>query len=176
MRGATSVLSRPFAPQALYFRHEDHQGREDHEGGRDVLASLVSLVGFVLKKGASRRGAGLAGCALVALAGCSPKPAPPPQAVQLDCGQGFAAQAAKIAALPGIVPAPKEPGEPYRFYTTADQATSYVVTEPGAPGHPAILMQRASGGAEDLVGCPYGKLAGYAQLKAYVESLKAARK
>ncbi|THD79355.1 MAG: hypothetical protein E7812_09790 [Phenylobacterium sp.] len=122
------------------------------------------------------RGATLLALLTLPLCACSPKPAPPAQAVQLNCGQTFEALAAKIAAQPGMTQAPKEPGEPYRFYTTADQATSYVVTEPGAPGHPAILMQRAAGGAEATVGCPYGKLAGYAKLKAYIESLKAVRK
>jgi len=90
----------------------------------------------------------------------------------LDCAQPFEAQAAKLAAQPHLVPAPHESAEPYRFYSTEDGHASYLITEPGAPGHPAILMQTASGGQVKTTGCPYGSPAGYKQLVAYLDSLK----
>src|SRR5579884_1484938 len=86
-----------------------------------------------------------------ALAGCSGKPAQAPAAAQaaaLDCSLSFEALKAKVTGQPELVAAPKEPGEPYDWYNSADGATSYVVTEAGAPGHPAILMERAAGGQE----------------------------
>lgn len=114
--------------------------------------------------------------AAFALAACSPKPAAdaaPPLA--LDCAQPFEAQATAIAAQPGIRPAAEEPGEPYAFYSTESGDASWMVTKPGAPGHPAILMQRAGGGKVVTTGCPYGDKAGYDQLVAYLDGLKAAR-
>lgn len=93
-----------------------------------------------------------------------------------NCALGFEALKAKITGQPGLVQAPKDPGEPYEWFTTADQATSYVITEPGAPGHPAILMQHAAGGQQLTTGCPYGDKKGYATVLAYVESLKGAHK
>lgn len=105
---------------------------------------------------------------------CAPKPEPvAPPAVALDCAQAFDVQSAKITAQPGLVPAPQEAGEPYRFYTTADHHVSYVITEPGAPGHPALIRQDATGGQMKTTGCAYGNKRGYEQLQAYVESLKA---
>jgi hypothetical protein len=113
----------------------------------------------------------------LALTACSPKTAEPPapQAVALDCSLSFEALKAKVAGQPGLVAAPKEPGEPYAWYNSADQATSYVVTEPGAPGHPAVVMERAAGGQEAVTGCAYGDKAGYDKLIAYVNGLRAAR-
>ena len=111
---------------------------------------------------------------ILALAGaCAPKPeAAAPAAMALDCSQPFEAQAAKIAAQPHLVPAPHESAEPYLFYSTQDGRTSYLITEKGAPGHPAIMMQRASGGQVTTTGCPYGDPTGYKQLLAYLDSLK----
>jgi hypothetical protein len=110
----------------------------------------------------------------LSLCACAPKPeAAAPAALALDCSLPFEAQAAKLTAQPRIVPAPKEPGEPYRFYSVEGGGTSYVITEPGAPGHPAILMQTASGGQEKTTGCPYGDKKGYQTVLAYIESLKA---
>ena len=107
------------------------------------------------------------------LSACAPKPeATAPAAIALDCAQPFDAQSAAITAQPGLVPAPKEAGEPYRFYTTADGHVSYVVTEPGAPGHPALIRQDATGGQMKTTGCAYGNKRGYEQLRAYLDSLK----
>jgi hypothetical protein len=109
------------------------------------------------------------------LCACAPKPeAPPPAPLALDCTQPFEALAARLTAQPHLLPAPKEPGEPYRFYSMDNGAVSYVVTEKGAPGHPAILMQTASGGKVATTGCPYGDKKGYAKVLAYIDSLKAA--
>ena len=82
---------------------------------------------------------------------------------------------AEIAASPSLKQAPKEPGEPYRFYSAIEGGTSYVVTEPGAPGHPAILKQESVGGQMTNSGCPYGDKAGYAQVEAYLKSLGGGR-
>jgi hypothetical protein len=111
---------------------------------------------------------------ILALAGaCAPKPeAAAPAAIALDCSQPFEAQGAKITAQPHLVPAPHESAEPYLFYSTEDGRTSYLITEKGAPGHPAIMMQRASGGEVKTTGCPYGDPKGYKQLLAYLDSLK----
>ena len=111
---------------------------------------------------------------ILPLAGaCAPKPeATAPAALALDCSQPFEAQATRIAAQPHLVPAPHESAEPYRFYSTEDGRASYLITEKGAPGHPAIMMQTASGGQVKTTGCPYGDPKGYRQLMAYLDSLK----
>ncbi len=95
------------------------------------------------------------------------------QPVALDCSQSFAALSQRIVGQPGLNAAPKDPAEPYRFYSSADGATSYLITEPGAPGHPAIMMQKAVGHEVKTTGCPYGDPAGYQKLLAYLDSLKA---
>ena len=124
------------------------------------------------------RAALLLGGALV-LSACSPTApateAETPAAVAFDCATGFDALSAAIAAAPGLKAAPKEPGEPYRFYSATDGSVSYMITEPGAPGHPAVLRQAAKGGAIVNDGCPYGDRAGYEQLLAYLEGLAKAR-
>ena len=123
--------------------------------------------------GARRRGR----CAFLALAlaACAPK-AEPAAAAALDCRQPFEALKATVTTQPRLVAAPKEPAEPYRAYSTADGRASYFITEPGAPAHPAILMQRASGGQMTDTGCAYGDKAAYDQLMAYLTGLKAGRK
>jgi hypothetical protein len=114
---------------------------------------------------------------LLLLAACAPKPASHGlEPLRLDCGQPFATLAQRVTGQPGLKAAPKEPGEPYRFYSTEDGATSYMVTEPGAPGHPAILMQTTRNGSLATTGCPYGDKAGYAQLQAYLQGLRGARR
>jgi hypothetical protein len=112
---------------------------------------------------------------LLSLAACAPK-AKPPAAVALDCGQGFETLRAKIVAQPGLNPAPQEAAEPYRAYSTADGHASYFITEPGAPAHPAILMQLAADGEMKTTGCGYGDKPAYDQLVAYLTGLKAGRK
>ena len=94
------------------------------------------------------------------------------QPIKLDCQQPFDAQAKAITAQPHLVPAPHAPGEPYAFYSTDDNRVSYLITEPGAPGHPAIMMQVAGGGDVKTTGCAYGNKRGYEQLRAYLDSLK----
>ena len=92
--------------------------------------------------------------------------------LKLDCRQPFQAQAKAITAQPHLVPAPHAPGEPYAFYSTDDNRVSYLITEPGAPGHPAIMMQTAANGDVKTTGCAYGNKRGYEQLKTYLDSLK----
>jgi len=117
---------------------------------------------------------------MLMLAACSPRPPPtPPAGLVLDCAQGFEALSVEIAAAPDLKAAPRTPGEPYVFYNALDGASSYVVTQPGAPGHPAILKQqtvRDAAGAKAMknTGCPYGDAAGYDQLTAYLASLRPA--
>jgi hypothetical protein len=83
---------------------------------------------------------------------------------------------AKVVAQPGVVAAPKEPSEPYRAYSMPGRGASYFVTEPGAPAHPAILMQRASAGQMSNTGCAWGDKTAYAELMDYLTGLAAGRK
>jgi hypothetical protein len=121
----------------------------------------------------------LALCAVVlaiALSACTPEPeAAAPAYADLDCSLAFEAQVARVEAQSGLKPAPKDPNEPYRFLNSADAKVSYMITEAGAPGHPAILMQRASPAGPVNSGCSYGDKAGYQQLVAYLESLRSPR-
>jgi len=136
--------------------------------GVGASVEIREIRGFLLRPAAA--------LGLVLLVGCGPKEAAQPQPVGLECGAGFQALAARIVGQAGLVPAPKDPNEPYRFYSMADGATSYLITEPGAPGHPAIMMQRARGAEVTTSGCPYGDAKGYAQLVAYLDSLKTWRR
>ena len=107
------------------------------------------------------------------LCACAPKVETPASAgVALDCSLPFSALATEITALPHLAPPSHAPGEPYTFYSTEDGHTSYLITEQGAPGHPAIMMQTAHGGDVVTSGCPYGSPKGYKQLLAYLESLR----
>jgi hypothetical protein len=120
--------------------------------------------------------------ALLALSAgaCSPAAPPPPAPLAFDCAAGYEALARRIAAHPGMTANRSDPGEPYRFFTEAGGSVSYVVTQPGAPGHPAIVRQAAvtENGAAKMVntGCPYGDPKGYAQLTAYLDQLAASLK
>jgi hypothetical protein len=114
--------------------------------------------------------------ALPTLYACAPKAEAPPELLGLDCSQPFDVQAARLQAQPGLRPAPKDDAEPYLFYSSEDGRASYLITQPGAPGHPAIMMQRAFGGQVKTTGCPYGDRKGYSQLVAYLDSLKAVRR
>lgn len=120
----------------------------------------------------------LAPLMLLPLCACSPpKPAAPfDPAIALDCSQPFDAQVKAITAQADLVPAPHDPLEPYRFYSTTHGRASYLITEPGAPGHPAIAMEVAGGGKVEITGCPYGDKKGYAKIIAYLESLKGVTK
>jgi hypothetical protein len=109
----------------------------------------------------------------VSLCACAPKPQEAAFApIGLDCAMPFDVQSAKITAQPHLLPASHAPGEPYFFYSTDNGRASYLITEKGAPGHPAIMMQTAAGGQVKTVGCAYGDKTGYKQLLAYLDSLK----
>jgi len=115
--------------------------------------------------------------ATLALGACAPKPqTAPPAVIPLDCSQPFEALKARVVAQPNLDPAPPSPAEPYQFYSTPDGKASYLITEPGAPGHPAIMMQKAEGGTIRTTGCPYGDRKGYDELHAYLDSLKSWRR
>ncbi len=108
---------------------------------------------------------------------CAPRTeAPAPAAFALDCAQPFEIQSARVRAQPHMVAAPHESAEPYSFYSADDGRTSWLITEPGAPGHPAIMMQSAVGGAVKTAGCRYGSQKGYDQLMAYLDGLKTWRR
>ena len=112
-------------------------------------------------------------CALLfTLAACSPKAAEPePAYLDLDCAKPFDAQVAAIIAQPQLVPAGTVGAEPYSYYSSADGRTSYLITRPGSPAHPAIMIQRAHNGIT-TTGCRYGSRKAYDELLAYLESLK----
>lgn len=114
--------------------------------------------------------------AALALAACTPAAQPEPTYLGLDCAQPFETQAAALAAQAHLTPAPKDPAEPYRFYSSTDGRTSYLITVKGAPGHPAIMMQKAEGGDVVTSGCPYGDRKDYDQLHAYLDGLKTWRR
>jgi hypothetical protein len=110
---------------------------------------------------------------LLTLAACSPKSEATSAApLPLDCKLDFKVQAGRLIAQPNLAPPSHAPGEPYTFYSTNDGHASYLITEPGAPGHPAIMMQMASGGTVKTTGCAYGNKRGYQQLLTYLDSLK----
>lgn len=109
---------------------------------------------------------------LLTLGACAEKAPPVVAYLDLDCARPFAEQAAALRAQPQMVPAPDDPAEPYSFTSSADGRTSYLITKPGAPGHPAIMMQKAKGSDVITTGCPYGDKRGYDQLHAYLDSLK----
>lgn len=113
---------------------------------------------------------------LLALCACSREAEAPVSYLDLDCARPFEGQAAAIVAQAQLVPAPEDPAEPYRYYSSADGRTSYLITKPGAPGHPAIMMQRAKGTDVVTTGCPYGDKLGYQELHAYLDSLKSWRR
>jgi hypothetical protein len=110
------------------------------------------------------------------LCACAPKAAAPAGPLGLDCSLAFEAQSAKLTAQPGLKAAPKDYAEPYLYYSSDDGRVSYLITAPGAPGHPAIMMQRAAGGEVKTTGCPYGDRKGYDQLMKYLEGLKTWRR
>ena len=112
---------------------------------------------------------------LLALSACAPEPEPAPPRLALDCSLSYDALRAQVLAAPGLKPAPETPGEPYRFYNVEGGAEAFVLTQEGAPGHPAILKQEAvqEDGRKVMrnTGCAYGDKAGFDQVMAYLESL-----
>ena len=110
--------------------------------------------------------------ALLALAACSQEADKPLTYLDLDCARPFEAQVSALTAQAELVPAPQDPAEPYRYFSSGDGRVSYLITKPGAPGHPAIMMQRAKGTDVVTTGCPYGDKLGYDQLHAYLDGLK----
>jgi hypothetical protein len=118
------------------------------------------------------RAAALIALLPISLCACAPKTEPAAELLGLDCAQPFEVQAAKLIAQPSLKPAPEDRAEPYKFYSSDDGHVSYLITKPGAPGHPAIMMQRAAGGQVKTTGCPYGDRKAYDKLLAYLEGLK----
>jgi len=110
--------------------------------------------------------------AALTLSACAEPAEPPVTYLGLDCAKPFAPQAAAIAGQAHLVPAPEDPAEPYRFYSSTDGKTSYLITKPSAPAHPAIMMQKAQGSDVITTGCRYGDAAEYEKLHAYLDSLK----
>ncbi len=112
---------------------------------------------------------------LLTLTACAPEPEPVRPRLVLDCNLSYDALRAQVLAVPGLKAAPQERGEPYRFYNVVGGGEAFVLTQDGAPGHPAILKQEAVQEAGRKVikntGCAYGDKAGYDQVMAYLESL-----
>lgn len=111
------------------------------------------------------------------LTACAPEPEPIRPRLALDCSLAYEALAAQVLAQPGLIPAPQERGEPYRFYNMQGGGEAFVLTQPGAPGHPAIFKQEAMQESGRKVmknsGCAYGDKAGFDQVMAYLEGLSA---
>lgn len=112
---------------------------------------------------------------LFTLSACAPKAEQQATYLDLDCARPFAEQAAAIVAQPQLTHAPEVAAEPYDYYSSTDLRTSYLITKPAAPAHPAILMQKAHEGVHDS-GCAYGDKKAYAELLAYLDSLKSWRR
>jgi hypothetical protein len=112
---------------------------------------------------------GLLACA------CAPEKPPAAPAAALDCAVAFEALKAKVLDQ-SLNPAPKDVSQPYRFYSTPTGQVSYLITEPEAPAHPAIMMQQAKDGTVVTTGCRYGEAGAYDQLMKYLDSLKTWRR
>jgi hypothetical protein len=118
---------------------------------------------------------GAALLAALALAACSQPSADdadqPVVYSNLDCDTPFEDQVVDITGQEGLVPAGVVGAEPYSYYSSPDGRVSYLITRPGSPAHPAIMMQRAAKGVT-TTGCAYGSQKAYDELLAYLESLK----
>lgn len=108
---------------------------------------------------------------LLTLAACAPKTEPVATYLDLDCAKPFDAQVAVLITQPKLVPAGIVGSEPYSYYSAADGSVSYLITRPGSPAHPAIMIQRAKTVVQTS-GCAYGSQQGFDELLAYLESLK----
>lgn len=117
--------------------------------------------------------AGAALIAALALAACSQKPDEdaPVAYMNLDCAATFEDQVVDITGQDGLVPAGVVGSEPYSYYSSPDGRVSYLITRPGSPAHPAIMIQRAGTGVH-TTGCAYGDKKAFDELLAYLESLK----
>jgi hypothetical protein len=116
--------------------------------------------------------------ALAALLVCACAPEKPPaedEITALDCAQPFDALSARVLTQ-HLTPAPRDTTQPYRFYTSEDGRTSYLITEPEAPAHPAVMMQQARNGQVSTTGCRYGDQGAYDQLLKYLDGLKTWRR
>ena len=123
-----------------------------------------------------RAGAALALLLLPVAVGCAPAAEPAPAArLRLDCALPYETLSARILATPDLIPAPQQRGEPYRFYNVPGGREAFVLTEPGAPGHPAVFKQEAvrENGRKVVknTGCAYGDKAGFAEVMAYLQGL-----
>jgi len=80
----------------------------------------------------------------------------------------------RIATEPGLSAA-EDPSEPYRYFKPEGAGATFVVTLPGAPGHPAVFRQAVAhvDGRKVMqtTGCPYGDQKGYEQVLAYLRGL-----
>ena len=83
---------------------------------------------------------------LLTLCACSPKIEPVATYLDLDCKQPFDAQVATLVAQRDLVPAGTVGSEPYTYYSAADGSVSYLITRPGSPAHPAIMIQARRAG------------------------------
>ncbi len=116
------------------------------------------------------RGAALA--VVLLTAACTPKPENTPVTyLAPDCAKPFDAQIGTLTGQPGLQAAGIVGSEPYAYWSSVDGRVSYLITREGAPAHPAIMMQTATGGVK-ITGCAWGDRKAYDELHAYLESLK----
>ena len=113
--------------------------------------------------------------AVLVVCACAPAKPPAQAAAGLDCKTPFEALKARVLAQP-LSAAPKDVSQPYRFYSTPNGQVSYLITEPDAPAHPAVMMQQAKDGTVVTTGCRYGDAGAYDQLMKYLDSLKTWRR
>lgn len=114
---------------------------------------------------------------LLLASACSPEPPAVRPRLALDCSLPYPVLSTKVIAQPGLVAAPAERGEPYRFFNMEGGREAFVFTVEGAPGHPAIFKQEAvqENGRKVMknTGCAYGDKAGFDKMMTYLESLSA---
>jgi hypothetical protein len=111
----------------------------------------------------------------VLVCACAPAKPPAQTGASLDCQAPFETLKTQVLARK-LNAAPIDASQPYRFYSTPNGQVSYLITEPDAPAHPAIMMQQAKDGTVVTTGCRYGDAGAYDQLKTYLDSLKTWRR